>query len=230
MPDLAALIGENEAERARLAADPARAALLARLKAWQSARLARAYADLAASPRYGAAAAFFLGELYGGADAAPRDRDLKRAAAALERLLPAKALAVLKRAIALEIGTQRLDAALAARLPAGAPITAATYAAAYRISAPRPEREAQLASILEIGAVLDRLVRHASIGVLMRLAHRPAHAAGLGALQDFLERGFAAFRAAGGAEDFLAVIHDRESQLLERLYAGEADPFQGIEP
>jgi hypothetical protein len=230
MPDLAALIGENEAERARLAADPARAALLARLKAWQSARLARSYADLAASPRYGAAAAFFLGELYGGAAAAPRDRDLKRAAAALERLLPAKALAVLKRAIALEIGTQRLDAALAARLPAGAPITAATYAAAYRISAPRPEREAQLASILEIGAVLDRLVRHASIGVLMRLAHRPAHAAGLGALQDFLERGFAAFRAAGGAEDFLAVIHDRESQLLERLYAGEADPFQGIEP
>jgi hypothetical protein len=230
MPELAALIEENEAERARLAADPARAALLARLKTWQSARLARTYADLAASPRYAAAAAFFLGELYGGADAAPRDRDLKRAAGALERLLPAGALAVLQRALALEIATQRLDATLAARLPADAPVTAATYAAAYRGAAPRAAREAQLASILEIGAGLDRLVRHAAIGVLLKLARGPAHAAGLGALHDFLERGFAAFRATGGAEDFLAVVRERESQLLERLYAGAAEPFRGIEP
>jgi len=230
MPDLAALIEENEAERARLAADPAHAARLADLKRWQSARLARSYADLMASPRYGKAAAYFLGELYGGADAAPRDRDLRRAAGALERLLPAKALEVLKRALGLEITTQRLDAALAERLAPGAPITAEAYAAAYRDSAPRAARELQLATILEIGAVLDRLVRHASLGLLMKLARGPAHAAGLGALQDFLERGFAAFRATGGAGEFLAVIHDRESQLLQRLYAGEADPFRGIEP
>jgi hypothetical protein len=230
MPELAALLADNEAERARLAADPLCASALERLKAWQSARLARTYADLAAAPRYTAAAAFFLGELYGGTEAPPRDRDLRRAAGALERLLPAKALAVLKRAIALEIATQRLDAALAAGLPVGAPITAAAYAHAYASSAPRAEREAQLAAIIEIGMVLDRLVRHASIGVLLKLAHGPAHAAGLGALQDFLERGFAAFRATGGAEEFLATIRARESQLLERLYAGEADPFRGMAP
>jgi hypothetical protein len=230
MPALLALLEQNEAERSRLAADPARAALLARLKAWQSARLRRTHQDLAASPRYGPAAAFFLGELYGGADAAPRDRDLKRAARALERLLPASALEVLKRAIALETATQRLDAALADRLPPAEPVSAASYAAAYRSSAPRAEREAQLAAILEIGAALDRLVRHAAIGVLMRIARGPAHAAGLGALQDFLERGFAAFRATGGAAEFLAVIGARESQLLDRLYAGEAEPLRGSEP
>ena len=212
------------------AADPRRAATLARLKAWQGTRLARTYADFAASPRYGAAAAYFLGELYGGVDATPRDHDLRRAAGALERLLPGKALAVLERAIALEIATQRLDAALAERLPADAPITAASYAAAYRDATPRAARELQLESILDIGAVLNRLVRHASVGVLLKLAHGPAHAAGLGALQDFLERGFAAFRATGGAEEFLAAIRERESQLIERLYAGAADPFGGIEP
>jgi hypothetical protein len=224
MPTLAALIGENEAERVRLGADPARAALLARLQDWQRARLAHTYADLAAAPRYAAAVAFFLGELYGGANAAPRDRDLKRAAGALERLLPAKALGVLKQAIALEIATRRLDVALAAQLPSDAPLTAATYAAAYRSSAPRAAREAQLASILEIGAVLDRLVRHASLGVLLKLGRGPAHAAGLGALQDFLERGVAAFRATGGAGEFLAVIREREARLLERMYAAEAEP------
>jgi hypothetical protein len=230
MTRLAALIGENAAARAAAGADPTRAAVLARLKAWQGARLERTYADVIASPRYRAAAAFFLGELYAGVDATPRDRDLKRAAGALQRLLPAKALGVLERAIALEIATQRLDAALSAQLPAEAPITAASYTAAYRSSATRAEREAQLDSILEIGAVLNRLVRHASVGVLLKVAHGPAHAAGLGALQDFLERGFAAFRATGGAQEFLAVIRERESQLLARLYAGEANPFRGIEP
>jgi hypothetical protein len=230
MAGLGELIEENEAERRRYAADPARAATLARLRAWQSARLARTYPDLSDSPRYGAAARFFLGELYGGTDAAPRDRDLKRAAGALERLLPAKALAVLKRAIALETATQRLDAALAAELAPDAPVTAASYAAAYANSAPRREREAQLEAILEIGATLDRLVKHVSLGVLLRLARGPAHAAGVGALQDFLERGFAAFRATGGAGEFLAAIRTRESQLLERLYAGTADPLGGLAP
>jgi len=230
MAQLASLIAQNVAERAREAAAPACAARLARLRAWQRARLGRTYADHAAQPRYAAAVAFFLGELYGGSDAAPRDRDLGRAARALERLLPAKALAVLERALALEIATQRLDAALAALLAPDAPLTAAAYADAYRRSAPRAEREAQLRAILEIGAVLDRLVRHAAIGVLLKLAHGPAHAAGLGALQDFLERGFAAFRATGGAAEFLALVRERESQLLERLYAGAAEPFLGMEP
>jgi hypothetical protein len=230
MPALAALLEENEAERTRLGADPARAALLARLKAWQAARLSRSYADLAATPRYAAAAAFFLGELYGGEYATPRDRDLKRAAGALERLLPAKALAVLKRAIALEITTQRLDAALAAALPPGAPIDAASYADAYRRSAPRAEREAQLQAIVEVGTVLDRLVKHAALGVLLKVARAPAHAAGLGALQGFLERGFAAFRATGGAAEFLATIAERESQLLAQLYAGKADALAGVGP
>ena len=33
--------------------------------------------------------------------------------------------------------------------------------------------------------------------------------------------------ATGGAGDMLAVIRDRESQLLERLYAAEAEPRRG---
>ncbi|MBS0394143.1 MAG: polysaccharide deacetylase family protein [Proteobacteria bacterium] len=148
---------------------------------------------------------------------------------ALERLLPARALAVLKQAIELERDTQRLDAALAARLPPG-PLTPAGYARAYAASAPRAARLAQLEAILDIGAALDRIVHHASLALVVRLARGPAHAAGLGALQDFLERGFAAFRATGGATEFLAVIRLRESQLLERLYAGEPEPFRGIEP
>ena len=226
MRALAALIADNEAARRASEDDAARA----RLRAWQRARLARTYADLAALPRYAAAVAFFLDELYGGVDTAPRNRELGRAARVLERLLPGAALLALKRAIDLEIETQRLDAALAAALPPDAPLTAATYAEAYRSSAPRAAREAQLAAILDLGTTLDRLVRHRAIAVLVHLAHGPAHAAGVGALHDFLERGFAAFRATGGAREFLAVIGERESQLLARLYAGDPRALEGISP
>jgi hypothetical protein len=49
--------------------------------------------------------------------------------------------------------------------------------------------------------------------------------AGLSALQDFLERGFAAFRRMGGAATFLATINERETQLLEAIADGATAPF-----
>jgi hypothetical protein len=216
------LLAANAHRRAADAADPTQGARLARLRAWQADRLAATYADLAATPRYAAAVAFFLGELYGGAELEPRDRDLERAAGALERMLPRAALAALEEAIALELASQELDARLARRLPAGASLTGKAYAAAYRESASRTERETQLEAILELGRALDRLVRRPALGLLLRVARAPAEAAGLGALQGFLERGYAAFRAARGAGEFLATVRARESQLLDRLYRGDA--------
>jgi hypothetical protein len=59
----------------------------------------------------------------------------------------------------------------------------------------------------------------------LRLARRPARAGGFGQLQDFLERGFSAFKQMGGAAEFLATIERRETRILERLFAGTARPF-----
>jgi hypothetical protein len=49
--------------------------------------------------------------------------------------------------------------------------------------------------------------------------------AGLGELQDFLERGVQAFLHMNGAEVFLATIASRERAILARMWCGEADPF-----
>ena len=46
----------------------------------------------------------------------------------------------------------------------------------------------------------------------------PARAAGLGALQTFLESGFEAFGAMRGAHEFLATIRERETELARRLF------------
>ena len=49
------------------------------------------------------------------------------------------------------------------------------------------------------------------------MMRQPARLAGLSGLQDFLERGFAAFRSMGGAEEFLRTIDARETQIMEAI-------------
>jgi hypothetical protein len=226
VPRLAELLAANRAGRAAEAGDAVLRAALPRLRAWQRARLAATYQDLASAERYRAAVEFFLGELYGNDDPRLRDEQLARAAGTFERALPAAALAVLEEAVALELLTQSLDAGLARLLPAAEPITAASYAGAYRALGRRDERVRQIETIVAIGTALDRWLALPGVGTLLRLARAPARAAGFGALQDFLERGYQAFRRLGGAHAFMATVRAREGELLERLYAGEADPFR----
>jgi hypothetical protein len=57
------------------------------------------------------------------------------------------------------------------------------------------------------------------------MMRQPARMAGLSALQDFLERGFVAFRKMGDATEFLATIDKRERALMEELLAGDTVPF-----
>ena len=70
------------------------------------------------------------------------------------------------------------------------------------------------------------MVRKPIIRALVRFARRPAHAAGFGTLQEFLERGLDAFEAMHGAGEFLATIRDRELRAMERVFAGTPDPFE----
>ena len=58
------------------------------------------------------------------------------------------------------------------------------------------------------------------MGLAIRLARGPAHAAGYGQLHDFLERGYHAFRKMDGADEFLATIDRRERALMDDLFAG----------
>jgi hypothetical protein len=54
----------------------------------------------------------------------------------------------------------------------------------------------------------------------LRMMRRPAHAAGLQALQHFLEAGFDAFAELQSPEAFLMTIVQRESQWLDLLFDG----------
>src|SRR5207248_3738 len=83
----------------RRALAPAR---LQELKAFQAARLARSYADIAAMPRYREATAFFLADLYGPKNFSRRDAAMLRILPAMTRMLPASAVETATLAVELE--------------------------------------------------------------------------------------------------------------------------------
>ena len=58
-----------------------------------------------------------------------------------------------------------------------------------------------------------------------RMMRSPAKLAGLADLQDFLERGYAAFREMKGADEFLAAVSARETKILNALFSSSAKPF-----
>ena len=222
---LGRLLQRNAELRDVFATDAAAAARLAQLKKWQSKRLMRSHADLRANPRYRQAVEFFFNELYKGGDPRGRDRDVMRVQRVMEKLLPREALAALCLAIELEVLSQELDADVVRNLPPG-PISADTYAEGYRRARRRPDRERQVELLGIIGGYLDRVVRKPVIRALVRFARGPAHTAGFGTLQEFLERGLDAFEAMHGADEFLATIHDRELRAMERVFDSAPDPFE----
>ena len=211
--------------------DPAAARKRLLLREWQADRLARSYPDLLGSERFGAAARFFLTDLYGPKDFSSRDEEVERILPLLQSLLPLSALQTLALAIEVDALSEELDAEMVAALDRTNAadrvegIDQADYAAAYRAVGRREERERQIILIRSTGDALDKLARKPVLSTLLALMKGPAHLAGLGDLHAFLEDGFAAFRHMGDADDFLERIESGENALLDRLFSGVADPF-----
>ncbi len=200
------------------------AAMLPLLRRWQAQRLARTYADLSSQPRYKAATTFFLEDLYGPKDFSARDEELLKIVPVMQKILPDKAVETAALAVELEALSEALDHALAKALAPG-PLDEARYAEAYRKSSTREERIHQIDLVEAVGRRLDALVKKPLIGGTLKLMRKPAHMAGLGDLQDFLEEGYRAFRTMKGCDEFLSALHTREMAILNRLFSGASKPF-----
>lgn len=202
---------------------------LPELRRWQMRRLAASFAPLLQDARTRGAAEFFLSDLYGDRDFSGRDRDLARVLPLMLRLLPEALIATVADAIALAALSHALDLrmaeALHAALPANVPIDIASYAKAYRMVDLKRLRRAQIALIGRLGHGLEAAVRKPALGRLLRLSRLPAYAAGLGDLQSFLERGFAAFATLDRPAAFVDGVVARELDVSRRLFAATPEPF-----
>ena len=234
---------------------------VASIKQFQSRRFAGTYADLALDPRYRAATRFFLEQLYGEASYVERDAQFSRVAGALQRLLPKPAVASAVALAQLHALSERLDHAMgeawltgpaappdelpqpwlrqaprggARKLgssPAFSCDETGRYVRAWRSVGRRAERESQLRTVLGIGNAIDGLTRTRGLRTILMVMRGPAFAAGLGALQGFLESGFDTFAAMGkhrqGAQAFLAIVEERESRLIAALFDADFDTCCG---
>jgi len=195
----------------------------ARLRAWQVDRLARTHADLLESRRFHDAARFFLTELYGPSDMSRHIEDVRRIVPLMASMLPDAGLATVAHAVELNGLSESLDGAMVEALGEDAAhITDAAYGTAYRKVGRGDDRERQIDLIALLGGALERLTRQRFIGAALKVMRKPALLAGLGELQGFLERGYAAFGAMrGGAAEFVSIVVARERMISAAMFAGD---------
>jgi hypothetical protein len=195
------------------------------VKRLQSRRFAGTYADLLQSGPYAQASRFFLEELYSDNDFAERDAQFARIAPAIEKFFPHQVVDTSVALAELHALTEELDQAVASAWLedcAGEAGEVARYVCAWRVVGRRTDRQSQLDVVMRIGAQMARLTRTPGLRLMLKMMHGPAMAAGLPALQHFLEIGFDNFagmaRRPGQVEAFLDVIQAREAALMASLF------------
>jgi hypothetical protein len=176
------------------------------------------------SPATAGATAFFIEDLYGAKDFSSRDQAMLRILPVMTRMLPQSAVETAAPGDRARVAFG--GARSRARRRAGAR-TRHRGDLCRGLSGERQSRRSRAPgrdSSTRPAGVLDTLVGRPLVERMLKLMRRPARMAGLADLQDFLERGFAAFRAMQGADEFLAVVKERETRILNRLFfrGGEA--------
>lgn len=209
------------AERARRSESPELAEKVAAIKHYQQRRFSRTYADLLGSVRYGPASRFFLEELYGPRDFTQRDTQFARVIPALVRMFPNEIVDMVHTLAALHALSEMLDSRMAMNLM-NPTVGGKDYLAAWQATGGTAERERQVMLTLQVGVAMDRVTHKPLLRNSLRLMRGPARAAGLRELQHFLEVGFDTFKSMGGAQEFLALVEERESRLSSALFEADA--------
>lgn len=209
-------------ERALRAAQPELGQRVVAIKRYQQLRFEQTYADLLAHPRYAGASNFFLEELYGPSDFTQRDAQFARIVPALVRLFPAEVVETVEALAALHALSERFDTAMGRAL-ASPNCDAEAYARAWQACGDSTGRERQIGLMHRVGQSLDALTGNPLLRHSLRLMRAPARAAGMAALQTFLEAGFDTFRAMRGAGEFLDLVDARERALARMLFSCAAE-------
>jgi hypothetical protein len=214
--------------RAAQLAQPALQLAVQAIKRVQCQRFRHSYSDVLAHADWGQAAQFFLSELYGDRDYSQRDAQFARIAQAMQRLFPHSVVSVATALTQLHALSEQLDHAMGCAIlqVAPGPISDASAMTAYvdtwRAVGQQSARAAQLALVLRLGEELAKLTRTTGLRMMLRMMRGPAHAAGLQDLQGFLEQGFDTFsalqRSKSGVTGFLALVAERESAWIDRLF------------
>jgi len=186
---------------------------------WQIAYSLPFYSEFQEVPETAAAVEFVISDLIG-TGISTRDADFSRIIPIMVRLLPDKALRALASAMELNARALAINLDICRTLfddvDVPAPVSERDYCAAFRQSTSLDECAELIHLTINLGHSLKRLVGSAALGMTLRAMHRPAHAAGFGAMQDFLEKGYTTFHAIDDVDAFLDRFGVLMMQVFER--------------
>ena len=193
---------------------------------WQLDYLLPFLADLHTQPGYSAAIDFVMSDL-AGIGISNRDHDLERAQRPITTLLPTGALKTLAAATEANARVLKINLAICRSLLVDddlpRAITVYDYCIACREASSLEECIELVHLITGLGKTLKSLIRMPVLGLTLRGTRAAAHAAGFGALQEFLEKGYYTFRQIPDIDHFLSEIESRMTGIFVRIYTEPLD-------
>jgi len=192
-----------------------------RFTRWQLDYMLPFFSDLLEPEGYSEAVDFIVSDL-AGVGISERDREIQRATPVIVRSLPAHPLETAAAAVELNARALEINLGICRELLVDGELpenlSETDYCTACRAVSTYDECMELVDLAVVLGETLKRLVRVPLIGGLLRTMRKPAHAAGFGALQEFLETGYVTFRRISDIDRFLAHLRERMSQVFGRIY------------
>jgi hypothetical protein len=200
-----------------------------RFTRWQFAYLLPRFDDLHDQEGYADAIDFVMSDL-AGVGISDRDRDLERVAVLITTMLPLAALRSIAAAAELNARVLHVNLDICRSLMVGTnlpdPIAERDYCVACRQTSSLEECVELVDLITDLGKTLKSLVQMPMIGFTLRAMNKPAHAAGFGALQGFLETGYRTFRRIPDIDHFLQQCRERMTAIFTHIYTTPLDQLE----
>ena len=190
------------------------------LQIFQSRRLRRDHADLAAEEQYRALGEFVFEELYGPHNFSARDDQARRLHQFIH-LIPGLGLRDIEQVFELLEISHKLDEAVATWLIAlDAPVDfdEPLYERAYHLADNYDERVMQLELVRAVLYNVRQLARKPLLGAALRHTQSLAHAAGMTDIHRFLLLGYQAIQPVQDIHRFVETVSLRERDRLDRIY------------
>jgi hypothetical protein len=194
-----------------------------RILTQRSVRMFATYADLRLQSRYTAAVDFLIDDLFGPNSLCYRELGLQKAEATMLRVLPEGLLKAVGQAVEFSLLTIRLDLQLATVLDGmGVEVEAPddkSTSIALRTTGAYEDYRRQIGLVLEIGTEIESIVHKPFVSIGLKMCRQPARVMGLGELQDYLERGVAAFKRMRGSTEFFRMFEQHEMAYLQAVFS-----------
>jgi hypothetical protein len=192
------------------------------LQRFQSDRLRRDHADLAAEPQYQAIGEFFFNEMYGPRDFTARD-DQARRLRQFVHVVPGLTIRDVEPALQLLDLSNRLDEEVVEQLfRLGAPLDfdEATYERAYQLADHYADRVTQIELVRTALYNVFRTASKPLIRIALERTEQLAHVVAMSEIHLFLLRGYEAIQPVRDIYRFVETVYVREKDRLNRIYEG----------